>query len=194
MNKKLEEVGKESLRLRIDTPAPQFNREDVFGRSIDLKDYQGKKVMIAFFRHAGCPFCNTRVHALLQKEAMLKSQNVHMIFFFESTAELLLSTDFHKSISPVPLISDPDKVIYHLYGVEESGAKSAKSHFTSFFKTVLEAKMKKLPVHLMKGKESIKTIPAEFLIDEKGFVRELYYANGLRDRMSIDTILEFAKR
>ena len=96
-----------------------------------------------------------------------------MIFFFESTKSLLLSSHFHKSVSPVPLISDPDKVWYEKYGVETSGLKSAKSHLTSFFQQVIEAKKKKLPVHWMAGNESISTIPAEFLIDENGMVKTI---------------------
>ena len=114
-----------------------------------------------------------------------------MIFFFESKKELLLSSHFHSEISPIPLISDPEKIWYEKYGVESSGIKSAKSHMTSFFQTVFEAKKKKLPVHWMAGKESIKTIPAEFLINERGIISKVHYAKGLRDRMDMDAIMSF---
>ncbi|MEQ9006786.1 MAG: hypothetical protein RLP12_02805 [Ekhidna sp.] len=118
---------------------------------------------------------------------------MEMIFFFESKKELLLSSNFHQTISPIPLISDPGKIWYDAYGVENSGLKSAKSHFTSFFQKVFEAKKKGLPVHWMNGNESIKTIPAEFLMDERGIIRKVHYANGLRDRMAIDEIVQFTE-
>ena len=180
------------ITLEINAPAPTFKLHDVFDREIDLSNYRGKKILIAFFRHAGCPFCNTRVHHLQKNYELLKSKRLEMIFFFESKKELLLSSVFHKEISPIPLISDPEKVWYDTYGVERSGLKSAKSHFTSFFQQVFEAKKKQLPVHWMAGNESIKTIPAEFLVDEKGFIRKVHYAKGLRDRMNIEEIVGFA--
>ncbi|WP_420318647.1 redoxin domain-containing protein [Ekhidna sp.] len=182
----------ERITLDINAPAPVFKLADIFDREIDLESYRGKKVLIAFFRHAGCPFCNTRVHNLQKHHQELKTKRLEMIFFFESKKDLLIKSHFHKEISPIPLISDPDKVWYDAYGVESSGLKSAKSHFTSFFQQVFEAKKKKLPVHWMAGDESIKTIPAEFLMDEKGIIRKVHYAKGLRDRMAIDEIKSFA--
>ncbi|MEO9870855.1 redoxin domain-containing protein [Ekhidna sp.] len=180
------------LTLDINAPAPLFKINDIFDREIDLSKYKGKKVLIAFFRHAGCPFCNTRVHNLQKHYENLKAKGLEMIFFFESKKELMVSSDFHSSISPIPLISDPEKTWYDAYGVESSGLKSAKSHFKSFFQQVIEAKKSKVPVHWMSGNESIKTIPAEFLMDEKGIIRAVHYSKGLRDRMSIDAIIEFA--
>ncbi|MEQ9468355.1 MAG: redoxin domain-containing protein [Ekhidna sp.] len=179
------------ITLDINAPAPVFKLIDIFDREIDLTAYRGKKVLIAFFRHAGCPFCNTRVHNLLTNHKELKTKGLEMIFFFESKKALLLSSNFHKTISPIPLISDPEKIWYDAYGVESSALKSAKSHFTSFFQKVFEAKKKGLPVHWMAGEESIKTIPAEFLMDERGTIRKVHYASGLRDRMAMDEILKF---
>lgn len=181
------------VTLSVNAPAPLFDLVDIFGRRIKLSEYRGKKVLVAFFRHAGCPFCNTRVHALQEKEEVFKAKGLEMIFFFESGEELLRSSQFHKKVSPIPLISDPAKVWYDAYGVEKSGAKSARSHLTTFFGALIEAKKKNLPVHWMQDGESIKTIPAEFLVDEKGFVKQLYYARGLRDRMSMEQIEGFIK-
>jgi len=48
-------------------------------------------------------------------------------------------------------------------------------------------------MHMMAGKESFSTIPAEFLLDENLIIRKIYYAKGLTDRMSIDHMYNFAK-
>lgn len=188
MNKQL---SSDRTTLDINVPAPKFKLHDIFDRVIDLEKYKGKRVLIAFFRHAGCPFCNTRVHSLYSRHLEFKAKGLEMIFFFESTKELLLSNHFHKGISPVPIISDPEKEWYQQYGVESSALKSAKSHMTSFFATVFEAKKRKLPVHWMTGNESIKTIPAEFLMDEKGIIKKVHYAKGLRDRIAMQEIEDF---
>lgn len=54
--------------------------------------------------------------------------------------------------------------------------------------------MKHLPMHMMAGKESISTMPAEFLLDENLIIRKVHYSNGLNDRMSLELIMDFASR
>ncbi len=186
-----ESALKEQNTLSVNVTAPVFELKDVFGRLINLADYRGKKVFIAFFRHAGCPFCNLRVHFLQKKYEELKAKNLEMIFFFESGEKVLLSSSFHQEISPIPLISDPEKIWYQTYGVEESTSKSTKSHLTSFIQTAIKAKLKGLPMHIMADGESYSTIPAEFLLDENLIIRRIHYSKGLTDRMSMEHIMEF---
>ena len=183
----------ENILLEVNSLAPVFNIKDIFGRQINLRDYRGKKVLVAFFRHAGCPFCNMRVHQLQQREDALKAKNLEMIFFFESDEATLKKNIFHQSISPVPLIADPTQEWYQAYGVESSALKSTLSHITSIIPAVIKAKLKGLPVHMMAGNESINTIPAEFLIDEKGMIKKVYYSKRLNDRMAIKLIEDFAE-
>jgi peroxiredoxin len=180
------------MKLESNLPAPLFKLKDVYGRVIDLADYRDKKVLIAFFRHAGCPFCNIRVHNLLKVQPELKARGLEMIFFFESKEKVLLNSIFHKEISPIPLLSDPEKRWYAAYGLEESGYKSAVSHIQTFVQTAFKAASLGVPVHLMAGGESIKTMPAEFLLSEGLLIREVHYSERLNDRMSVDKIRGFA--
>lgn len=182
------------MKIEKDVIAPVFNVKDVFGRVINLEDYKDKKVLLAFFRHAGCPFCNLRVHALMKVQEELKAHNLEMIFFFESKERVLLRSTFHKEISPVPLISDPEKEWYDAYGLETSGYKSAMGHLQHFVQTTFKAKMQGLPVHSMADGESIKTMPAEFLLDKGLVVKELHYCQRLTDRMALEQIMDFAKK
>lgn len=180
------------MRLVKDVAAPVFKLKDIYGRMIDLNDYQQKKVMIGFFRHAGCPFCNIRVHALTKIHEELKSKGMEMIFFFESKEKVLLRSSFHQGVSPIPLISDPEKTWYNAYGLESSGMKSAVSHLTSFVQTAFKASSLGVPIHMMADGESISTMPAEFLIDKGLVVKEVHYSDRLNDRMSVDLIRNFA--
>lgn len=181
------------MKLEINVSAPIFQMQSVFGGEIDLHSYKGKKVMIAFFRHAGCPFCNLRVHTLSKHVEAFKKNNLEMIFFFESPKSVIERSTFHKDVLPIPIISDPEKTWYNTYGLEESAAKSRMSHLTSFLQTTIKAKLKGLPVHMMAGGESINTIPAEFLLDEQGIIRQLHYSTSLTDRMNIKDIQAFAE-
>ncbi|MEQ8925263.1 MAG: redoxin domain-containing protein [Fulvivirga sp.] len=181
-----------NTRLLSSTKAPIFNLTDVFGRQINLEDYKGKKTLIGFYRHAGCPFCNMRVHALTKLYSKNELNNMEMIFFFESKKEIILRSTFHKEVSPVPIISDPENVWYQAYGIEKSGYKSAVSHITSFVQTAIKAGKTGVPMHLMAGDESIKTMPAEFLLDEDLIIRKLHYSERLNSRMLVNEIVDFA--
>jgi thioredoxin-dependent peroxiredoxin len=179
--------------LQRNVVAPVFKLKDVFGRIIDLDQYRDKKVLIGFFRHAGCPFCNLRVHFLTKIYEGLKSQNFEMIFFFESKEQVILRSTFHKEISPVPIISDPDKTWYKTYGLEGSAFKSTISHFTSFVQTAIKAKSVGVPMHNMADGESFSTMPAEFLLDKGLVIKKLHYSQSLTDRMDLTEIKAFAE-
>ncbi len=182
------------MNLVQDTKAPVFKINDVFARTIDLNAYQDKKVLIGFFRHAGCPFCNLRVHALSKVYEELKSKGLEMIFFFESKDKVILRSSFHLGVSPIPIISDPEKYWYNVYGLENSKLKSGISHMTSFVQTVLKARSQGLPIGMPTGGESLGTIPAEFLVDKGLTIRKLHYSQRLDDRMEISEIREFAEK
>ena|SRR5687767_5599461 len=180
------------MRLESNLKAPVFKLNDIYNRMIDLEAYQDKKILLGFFRHAGCPFCNLRVHALTKVHRELQGKGLEMIFFFESKASVLLRSTFHSGVSPIPLISDPEKKWYGAYGLESSGMKSAISHITSFVQTAFKASAAGLPSHYMKEGESISTMPAEFLIRQGLIIDEVHYSERLNDRMSVDKIRSFA--
>ena len=123
----------------------------------------------------------------------MKAKGLEMIFFFESKENVLLRSSFHQEVSPIPLISDPEKKWYGVYGLESSGYKSAVSHITTFVQTAFKAKALGVPVHAMADGESISTMPAEFLIDKGLVIKEVHYSERLNDRLEIEKIRAFAE-
>ena len=180
------------MGLNINTKAPVFNLKDIYGRTVDLNLFSDRRVLLGFFRHAGCPFCNLRVHTLLRVQAELKQKGFEMIFFFESKEKVILRSSFHQGISPIPIISDPEKVWYNKYGLENSLAKSVASHVTSFVQTAVKAKTTGAPVHMMASGESFSTMPAEFLLDKGLIIKKVHYSERLNDRLDVSDIREFA--
>lgn len=181
------------MKLEQNITAPIFSLTDIFGRTINLEDYKDKRLFIGFFRHAGCPFCNLRVHTLTKLHPELQKKNLEMIFFFESKEKVLLRSIFHKEVSPIPLISDPEKKWYAAYGLESSALISAKSHLLTFVQTAFKARKAGVPIHAMADGESINTIPAEFLLDRGLIIKKVHYAKGLNDRIDVDIIKAFAE-
>lgn len=84
------------ITLDLNVKAPDFNLIDVYDRPTSLAQLKGKKVFIAFFRHAGCPFCNLRVHFLQKHHLELKEKGLEMIFFFESSKKYCYPVHFIK--------------------------------------------------------------------------------------------------
>jgi peroxiredoxin Q/BCP len=181
------------MKLSIAQTAPDFTLIDIFNREIKLESYRRKRLFIGFFRHAGCPFCNLRVHALTKVHKELQEKGMEMIFFFESKKEVMLRSMFHKEVSPIPLIADPEKKMYAAYGLEESRSIAIKSHLSTFVQTVFKASRAGVPIHLMASGESFNTIPAEFLIDYDLSIKKVHYAQGLNDRLSMDLVKHFAE-
>ncbi len=179
--------------IETNTVAPSFRVKDIYGRIVNLEDYQNKRVMLGFFRHAGCPFCNLRIHALSKAHEELKSLGFEMIFFFESKDQVILRSSFHQGVSPIPIIADPEKKWYATYGLESSVMKSTISHITSFVQTALRAKATNVPMHMMADGESFSTLPAEFLLEKGLKIKKLHYSQNLTDRIEIDVIKEFAR-
>ena len=180
------------MKLQSKQSAPIFAIPDIYGRQINLEEYKNKKILIGFFRHAGCPFCNLRVHTLTKIQQDMKTTGLEMIFFFESKGSVLLRSSFHSGVSPIPLIADPDKTWYSRYGLEPSTSKAIISHLSSFVQTAFKASSQKVPTHIMKDGESFSTMPAEFLIDKGLVVKDVYYSDRLNDRMDVEKIRQFA--
>lgn len=182
------------MPLKENTKAPSFDLKDIYGRQIDLEKYKTKRFLLGFFRHAGCPFCNLRVHTLQKVYHELKAKNFEMIFFFESKEKVILRSTFHQDVSPIPIISDPEKKYYSAYGLEPSTSKAIISHVTSFAQTVVKANAAKVPVHMMADGESFSTMPAEFLIDHDLVIRRAHYSERLNTRIEVDDIRLFAEK
>lgn len=70
-------------RLNIADKAPDFEAIDTNGEYINLSNYKGQKVLIAFFRYAGCPVCNYRVHKLIENYNKIQSKGYNIIAVFE---------------------------------------------------------------------------------------------------------------
>ena len=178
------------MKLKQGQFAPDFTATDVFGRKVSLSDYKGTKIILGFYRNVSCPFCNRRVHQVMGNNVRLKQKNIQMLFLFESSNQKLSASIFHQGISPWPLIGDPEKKVYQLYGVEESVAKAIK---TPFYSSYSLAKKYTKKFDLPKDNEASKTlVPADFFVDENQKIIKAHYGNHLDDHVSLDELKAFA--
>jgi peroxiredoxin len=166
--------------------AINFSCNDYLGNPINLSDYKGKKVLLSFFRGAACPFCNLRVHQLIQRHKEFEQKGINIISFFAATAEQI-SEYAGKQSAPFVIIPDASLEVYKQYGIEQSKSgmykamlkpmKMMKIMFSGFFN--------------MKASKDKPIIPADFLIDENQNIIKTYYGKDFGDHLPIQEILNW---
>jgi peroxiredoxin len=176
------------MRLKTGQTAPLFSLTDIYDREIDLSSYQnkGKKILISFFRNVACPFCNFRIHQLTKKNEKWKDK-LDMIFFLESKKEVVLRSTFHQDISPIPIISDEQKIIYQKYGVEKSTLKWIGTMLSTERIATFNTS-RKMGLAVDSGEGLTNTIPADFLLDENLTIIEAYYGKNAADHLPFEKI------
>jgi thioredoxin-dependent peroxiredoxin len=112
------------MRLQSGQVAPYFKRTDIGGNVVCLTDYVNQKLLLCFFRYAGCPWCNLAIHRLTEVQPELEAQGVRVVAFVQSPDSLIKEYILgrHMPVPPFPLIADPNREIYDLYGVQDSQA------------------------------------------------------------------------
>ena len=150
------------MRLISPETAPKFQLIDSHGKVVRLDS--GKRTLLAFFRDTNCPFSSTH----------------------EEVNEFV-----RKRPRPFTIVADPENIAYKAYGIERSMARSAYSVFRHFVSWVLGIKII--------GAEGLKKnlqnpsdiMPADFLIDEQGYIIETYYGSDASDHIPFENIYKF---
>lgn len=175
------------MRLTVGSPAPDFTVTDLYGQTRSLADYRGRKLHLSFYRYASCPFCNLRVHEMRQKSALWQQQGLDLMAVFQSPVESIQEYAVGK-VEEFPVIPDPQRKLYALYGAETSWLAFAKS--AGRLKDIAAATAKGFLPGKMEGE--VNQVPAEFLIDENGIIRTAFYGKDIGDHLDIEIVEGFA--
>lgn len=187
------------MKPKVGYFAPVFQIEDVLGNPVDLKNFLGKKVYLCFLRNTNCPMCSLHIFKLLKVVDSLKSKNMEVLVFYESSKNMFqLSHFFREQVLKYNLpqiISDPTRQIYDLYGTELSAQKAS---YQTLMATPGRMDLLKEAVKLgfnSDGKEAgtnPDAIPADFLLDEKLVLRYAHYGKDTGDNIALDLVQSFA--
>ncbi|WP_430402283.1 redoxin domain-containing protein [Fluviicola sp.] len=176
------------MKIKEEQAAPSFTIKDVSGKTINLADYKGKKILLTFYRNVGCPICNLRFHEIQEQTDYFKSKNLIVLAIYESSAENMKK--YLEGENPYAImVPNPEQNLYQLYDIEKSKGKAFKSVFHG---AISKAKKGgKLFKTKMKQDGDGNTIGADFLIDENGIVNTAYYGKYIGDHLPIDKIKSF---
>lgn len=175
---------------KIEPPkaAPVFMVKDVQGKSVNLADFKGQKVLLTFYRNVGCPVCNFRFHELQGQAEFFKSKGLVVLAVYESSAENM--NQYLEGETPyATMIPNPDQNLYKLYEIDKSMGKVMKGMFRGAMSKM--SKGKKLFNKKIKQDGNSNRIGADFLIDEYGNVKTAYYGKFIGDHLPISEINQF---
>ena len=176
------------MKIKPKQSAPQFTVQDVYGTTVNLADFNGKKVLLSFYRNVGCPVCNIRFHELQQEAAYFQSKGLVVLAVYESSAENMKQYLENDTVY-AKMIPNPDLSIYELYEVERGMGKVMKGIFHGAM-----GKMKKGKKLFHKKIEQDGTkdrIGADFLISEDGTIHTAYYGSYIGDHLPVSEIKQF---
>ena len=176
--------------MRLNSPeiAPNFVLKDSSGKDIEIE--LGKRTMLAFFRDTNCPFCNFRIFQLTQRYKQYSDAGLEVIAFFASSEE---EVQHFVKVRPRPftIVADPDNVAYKAYGIERSKARSAYGVLKRFKMWILGFKILGFEGAMKNLQNPSDIMPADFLVDEQGYIVETYYGKDAGDHIPLERIEQF---
>lgn len=102
--------------LKKGDQAPQFSGVDQDGKSHQLSDYAGKKLVVFFYPKASTPGCTTEACDLRDNFDRFKANNYELLGVSADSAKA--QTKFRDKYElPFPLLADEDKSVINAFGV-----------------------------------------------------------------------------
>jgi peroxiredoxin Q/BCP len=177
------------MRLNAGTLAPRIQLPCIDGSVFDTESLRGHRYLLGFFRFAGCPFCNMRLHGLVKRFASYPEDFTVVAVFDSPLENLALHTRRHNA--PFPILADESNHYYRAYGIERSLMGVAKA-ITTRVPTLIKATLKGyIPIRV---KGSMTTMPADFLVDAEGIIQLAYYGRDEGDHLPFADVEKFANR
>ena len=107
---------KHQTKFKIGEKAPDFSGKDKDGKTIQLKDFKGKKVILFFYPKDNTPGCTIQNCDLRDNYAKLKKKGFEIIGVSADSEASHLKFSSRFSL-PFPLIADVDHKIIKAYDV-----------------------------------------------------------------------------
>jgi peroxiredoxin len=162
----------------------------ISGQAISIPDSQ-HFIHLQFRRFAGCPVCSLHLRSFVQRHDEIGNAGVREVVLFHSSAKTLAD---HASDLPFPVIADPDKRVYHEFGVEASirsllDPRAWSAIVRGVLTSVREARAGRKPAPPINPEGGRFGLPADFLIAPDGRVVASKYGVRADDQWSVDELL-----
>jgi len=104
------------IQLSVGDKAPDFKSKDQNGKSVSLKDYKGKKVILYFYPEDDTPVCTVEACNFRDNFSLLKKKGYEIVGVSPNSVESHKKFEAKYKL-PFTLLADEDKKIINAYGV-----------------------------------------------------------------------------
>ena len=102
--------------LSIGSSAPEFQLNDQDGNTVNIKDFEGQKVLLWFYPKASTPGCTAEACDLRDNIDRFKANNYEILGVSADNAKRQANF-LDKNKLPFPLLADEDKSVIEAFGV-----------------------------------------------------------------------------
>ena len=160
------------------------------GSIFNLSETKGKRVLLTFYRIAGCSFCNLRLHEFKKRNKEFGKNFTHVGIFHSPVDHLKLSKKQHGSTLPFTVLADTDFKYFKKYEIERSFLKVIAAMLFKPHKIIPAIIKGFIPIRILGYFDIAVT---DVLINEDGIVEEVYYAKkDIADHFEFNKIKEFS--
>ena len=177
-------VQRTYAKLMVGDFAPAFSLPSVNGSTFSFGGLRGRHTLLSFHRHGGCPWCNLRVHQLIEHHPRLQAVGVSVVSVFSGQLEGIANR-VGQQRPPFALLSDADDAVHTLYGTQFNPFWMLHPQI---FAKYVEAKSKRMGISHGKIEGSVSRMPADFLISPDLRIEAVQYASHAAEHMDIDQI------
>ena len=100
------------MKISIGDRLEEITLPDQNGSSFNLSQTLGKKVLLTFYRIAGCSFCNLRLNEINKRFGELGNNFTHVGIFHSPVDNLKSYMDKHKNL-PFTVLADENFEYFH---------------------------------------------------------------------------------
>ena len=113
--KKTTAVSAKTPGLRVGDSAPDFSLQDQHGKTVSLKDFRGKKVVVYFYPKAMTPGCTVQACEIRNSKALLEKANIVVLGISADPVSSLKKFEEKEKLN-FTLLSDPEKTVIKSFG------------------------------------------------------------------------------
>jgi peroxiredoxin len=96
--------------------APNFTLKDLSGKTISLKDYRGKIVLLNFTT-TWCPYCKKDIPNLKKLYTSTKGKDFELISIYVAESPKKVASFVEKYALPYTILVDPEASVARTYGI-----------------------------------------------------------------------------
>ncbi|RFU28123.1 peroxiredoxin, partial [Scytalidium lignicola] len=175
-----------SKAIQVGATFPSFNLSDATGKEVTLADLlaKGNGVLISFYRGSWCPYCNLELRALQKHLAEFEAKGVTLLAITPELPDASLTTA-EKNELKFPVLSDVGAKLTKEIGIFWQQTQGLRGMLSG----------NGLDWKKQYGDDSFGVpIPATFLLDKQGVVRNEFLDADWSTRLEPTTALEWVNK